>query len=296
MNWNAGKQLIDCLDSLTALAAERCHIASVTVVDNASTDGSADRLESSCLPLRVLRNDANRGFAAACNQGARGGTGEYVLFLNPDTRVMPDTLDTAVRIMEMTQNHETAIAGVQLHDASGAVAKSCARFPSPSSMVIRALGLDRGGWLRSYVMTDWAHDRTCLVDHVIGAFYLVRRQVFEALGGFDERFFVYLEDLDFSYRARLAGWRALYVAEAQAFHRGGGTSEAVPASRLAYAIRSRLVYADKHFSIGGRLSVRVATLVGEPLVRCAYATLRGSWADLGAVLGTYRLLWSGQQR
>ncbi len=242
------------------------------------------------------RNGTNRGFAAACNQAARGGSGDYVLFLNPDTRVTASALDLAVGALEAASNRQVGIAGIQLHDASGAVARSCARFPSPSSMVIRALGLDRSGWLRGYVMSDWPHDRTSLVDHVIGAFYLVRRWVFEALSGFDERFFVYLEDLDFSYRAHRAGWSAIYLAEARAFHKGAGTSAAVPADRLAYAIRSRLAYADKHFGLPGRVLVRAATLIGEPLVRCAHATLRGSWADLGTVVGTYRLLWSGQQR
>jgi GT2 family glycosyltransferase len=294
VNWNAGRQLAECLESLASLAGRHCHLASVTVVDNASSDGSADAIDADGLPLRVLRNDVNRGFGAACNQAARNGSGEYVLFLNPDTRVGPETLDIAIDAIE--SRDRVGIAGVQLHDGSGTVAKTCAQFPVPSSMVVRALGLDRGGWLRSYMMTSWAHDETRMVDHVIGAFYLVRRTVFEQLSGFDERFFVYLEDLDFSYRAWRAGWRTLFVADAQTYHRGGGTSHAVPATRLAYAIRSRLAYADKHFGPAGRLAVRAATFLGEPLIRCGHAVLRGSPADLVAVFGAYRLLWSGPHR
>src|SRR6476659_7303007 len=95
------------------------------------------------------------------------------------------------------------------------------------------------------------------------------------LQGFDERFFVYLEDVDFSVRARAAGWHCLYLTDARAFHKGGGTSERAPADRLAYAVRSRLVYARKHFTTPGRMGVGLATLVVEPCVRIGRAAILG---------------------
>jgi hypothetical protein len=140
-------------------------------------------------------------------------------------------------------------------------------------------------------MADWDHTHTRDVDHVIGAFSLVRRAVFDALEGFDERFFVYLEDLDFSRRARNAGWRTVYLADAQAFHAGGGTSRQIKARRLFYALRSRLLYAFKHFPRAGAISVMFATLMIEPLSRSLAALLRGSWSGLKETWSAYGMLW-----
>jgi GT2 family glycosyltransferase len=293
VNWNAGEQLHECIASLAAACHRECRLGAITVVDNASTDESAD-VSFPELPLRILRNGTNRGFAAACNQGARGTSGEYILFLNPDTTLQSRSLDVAVATLQTPAHRRAAVAGIQLYDQHGDIARSCQRFPTCGHLLIKALGLDRKGWLRSYWMTDWPHDHTRIVDNVIGAFYLVRRGVFEALSGFDERFFMYFEDLDFSLRARQAGWHAVYVADARAFHKGGGTSQRVPARRLAYSVRSRLQYADKHFRMPGRVSVRVASLGIEPVIRLAHAALRHSSREVSAVLDAYRLLLDGQ--
>src|SRR5258708_40080093 len=96
-------------------------------------------------------------------------------------------------------------------------------------------------------MSDCDYFDTRRVDVVTGAFLLVRRGIFEVLGGFDERFFVYLEDVDFLYRVGQAGWRCYYLAAARAYHRGGGCSEQAKAARLFYALRSRILYSYKHF-------------------------------------------------
>ena len=139
-------------------------------------------------------------------------------------------------------------------------------------------------------MSDWAHDKTQTVDHVIGAFYLIRRNLFESLQGFDERFFVYLEDLDLSLRVKNAGYRSVFLAEAQAFHAGGGTSQQVKARRLFYFLRSRLLYASKHFSWLAALSVTLVTFLLEPLSRSALALSRLSWTNFKETWSAYGLL------
>lgn len=120
---------------------------------------------------------------------------------------------------------------------------------------------------------------------------MVRRTTFESLGGFDERFFVYFEEVDFSYRARQAGWRSVYLADVQAFHAGGGTSNQVKARRLFYSLRSRLLYAAKHFSTAGTALVFLATLLLEPLSRSALALARRSWPALRETWQGYAMLW-----
>jgi GT2 family glycosyltransferase len=224
VNWNSGAQLRECLQSFAAVADDDV-AARVTVIDNASTDGSSEGLEAS-MPLAVVRNADNRGFGAACNQGAAGSEADFLLFLNPDTRLMPGSFAEPVRYLRAHENERVGIVGIQLVDADGRVARNTARAPTAWSMVGNSVGFDRLAprLFPPHFVTEWAHDQTRTVDQVMGAFFLVRRSLFEALGGFDERFFVYYEDLDFSVRARAQGWRSVYLSTARAFHRGQGTT------------------------------------------------------------------------
>jgi len=136
-------------------------------------------------------------------------------------------------------------------------------------------------------MTDWDHVETRQVDQVIGAFFLVRRSVFEELQGFDERFFVYFEEVDFSRRAQQKGWQSFYLADTQAFHAGGGTSGQVKAKRLFYSLRSRTLYSFKHFSLVNAVTVLLATLCAELFSRSLLAIVRGSGASIKDVWGAY---------
>jgi len=293
VNWNAGSQLADCVVSI----AQYHHglVSSVIIIDNASTDDSLAQVET--LPnlpfqLQIVRNHDNRGFGAACNQGEALASSAYLLFLNPDTRLFENSLSVPIAFMQDRMNQDVGIVGIQLLDEQNHIARSCARFPSAVGFVAHAVGLDRFFPRLGHFMTEWNHAQTREVDHVIGAFFLVRRELFETLHGFDERFFVYLEDLDFSYRARQAGWRSVYLADAQAFHAGGGTSNQVKARRLFYSLRSRLLYSFKHFSWMGALAVLLVTLFVEPLSRSAQALLRRSWAGLKETWAAYGMLWS----
>ena len=165
-------------------------------------------------PISVLYNDTNRGFAAACNQGAAGTQADYLLFLNPDTRVFPDSLWRPLEFLEQEENGKVGICGVRHVDDSGAFSTSCARFPTLKIFFGQMTGLSRifPQWFPPHLMPE----SECLgsrdVDQIIGAFFLVRRALFEALSGFDPRFFVYFEEVDFSLRARHAGFRSYYLA------------------------------------------------------------------------------------
>ncbi|HYX80937.1 MAG TPA: glycosyltransferase family 2 protein, partial [Gemmatimonadales bacterium] len=218
-----------------------------------------------------------------------GSTATYLLFLNPDTVLGKDSLVVPTQFLEQPANHGVGIVGVQLRDATG-IARSCARFLTPGMMLRGMLGFP------SNVMTDWDHQDTREVDHVTGAFFLVRREVFQTLRGFDERFFVYLEDLDFSLRARRAGWHTYYLASGCAYHRGGGTSEQIKARRLFYALRSRVLYAYKHFSWVTATAVTLATASLELLTRLARATGRRSFTEARDTVRAYALLWRALPR
>src|SRR6185312_3685333 len=257
----------------------------VTVVDNASVDHSAEGLEDLPLPLAVIRNPTNRGFAAACNQAARGSPATYLLFLNPDTILDKDSLTVPVAFLEQPANAKAGLVGIQLRDEHGSVDRSCARFLTPGSIVRGMLGFP------SLFMTEWDHQETREVDHVTGAFFLVRGAAFQALHGFDERFFVYFEDLDFSLRARRAGWRTYFLATAWAYHRGGGTSEQIKARRLFYSLQSRVLYGYKHFARGTATALMLATAGLELLTRLVRALARRSLTEARDTIRGYALLW-----
>ncbi len=292
VNWNAGQQLRECLQSIAAADRRGFELLRVVVVDNASVDGSLDGIENLRLPLTLIRNNENRGFAAACNQGARGSKADYLLFLNPDTRLFEGSLRGPMEFMEQPDNRGIGIVGPQIIDEAGQISRTCARFPTLFRFYVQMLGLNRlfPHFIPGYLMTDWDHRESIEVDHVIGAFFLVRRPLFEMLGGFDERFFVYLEDLDFSYRARQAGWRSFYLTGAQVFHKGGGTSEQIRAKRLFYSLRSRVLYGYKHFGRWGGTVLLLGTLLIEPLSRLTLAAVRRSGRDMAETLQAYRML------
>ncbi|MDD2767550.1 MAG: glycosyltransferase family 2 protein [Methylococcus sp.] len=279
VNWNSGAQLRECLLSIGHCAPAAVPLT-VTVVDNASEDGSADGLPEFGFPLRVIHNPGNEGFGRASNQGAREGQAEYLLFLNPDTQLHRGALELPYRFMESAE--DVGICGIQCIEEDGAVARCCARFPTPGRLIAYALGLDRllPRHFPAHFMKEWAHDADRDVDQVIGAFFFVRRTLFERLGGFDERFFVYYEDLDFALRARQEGWRSRYLAGARIFHRGGGVSRQISARRLYYVTQSKLRYAHKHFSRLEAAMVEATVLLLEPLARSAYALIRGNRREL----------------
>jgi GT2 family glycosyltransferase len=215
--------------------------------------------------------------------GALQAKTEYLLFLNPDAALYANTLSSALAFMQAPANSAVGICGVQLLDDAGHISRSCARFPSAVGFVAHAVGLDRFFPHLGHFMAEWDHGQIRRVDHVIGAFFLVRRVLFDALSGFDERFFVYLEDLDFSYRASQAGWHSVYLADAQAFQ--------VKARRLFYSLRSRLLFSFKHLSWIGAVGVLLATLLVEPVSRSALALARRSWSSLMETWAAYTMLW-----
>lgn len=289
VNWNAGLQLKTCIDSITQFGGDLAD--KIIVVDNGSVDGSEVAVEA--IPnINLIRTGENLGFGKACNFGAKNADSDYLLFLNPDAAILEGTLTKVVNFMQEPANQAVGICGVQLIEEDGQVSRSCARFPSVSGFLAHAVGLDRIFPRLGHFMAEWDHLANRQVDHVIGAFFFVRRGLFKQLQGFDERYFVYLEDLDFSYRAHQAGWNTFYLADAQAFHAGGGTSNQIKARRLFYSLRSRLLYAFKHFSVPAALTILFTTFLLEPLARSMLALARRSLSGFKETWAGYVMLWA----
>lgn len=295
VNWNAGVQLADCLRSVAEFGEGA--VGRVFVVDNGSTDGSAD-VSVAGLDLEIIRTGENLGFGPACNLAARRATAPYILFLNPDAELRAGVLARVLAHLEQPENAGAGAAGVRLVGRDGVAHRHCARFPTWRSFVGNSIGLARisRGFFPPIPLLEFDHLESRPVDHVMGAFYCVRRAVFEAVGGFDEAFFVYLEDLDLSRRIAAAGWRIDYLADVAAYHKQGGTSDQVKAHRLFYALESNIVYAFKHRPRGEALLVAGVTLAVEPFSRLARAALHGSGDDFAATARGFGMLYRALPR
>jgi len=294
VNWNSDRQLRECLDSLVISDRHNFRLAKVIVVDNASKDSSVDGLDRINLPVTIIRNSENKGFGVACNQGAAISQSEYILFSNPDTRLFKNALDNAVSFSHDSSHDRVGIVGIQLVGSQGNIQRNCTRFPTPLNFWCSILGIDKLAKNKtiSYVMREWNHENTQAVDHVIGAFYLMKREVFRSVGGFDENFFVYFEDLDLSYRLHQQGWQSYYLADVQSFHKGGGTSEAIKATRIFYSTRSRILYAYKHFSWFQATAIFLASILIEPVTRIAFAIVKLSFSQLQETIVAYVQLFA----
>lgn len=145
-------------------------------------------------------------------------------------------------------------------------------------------------------MQEWDHRDSRPVDQVMGAFFLMPRPLFEQLGGFDERFFLYFEDVDFAWRAQASGRPCHFLAEVTAFHKGGGTSEQVKPERIFYCLRSRIIYARKHFGWGRAAALTAVTILAEPLSRLALAVASGRPSVVVDTIKAYRLLYADLPR
>lgn len=292
VNWNAGYQLRQCLEAVAAAQLKSLRLTGVVVVDNASTDSSLEGLELN-LPLKLIRNGANRGFAAACNQGAQESSADYLLFLNPDTRIDRNALADPIAFMERRGNERIGILGIQLLDTRGLVTRTCARFPTVTRFIATMFGLDRvlPTLFPPHFMAEWDHMESRQVDQVMGAYFLIRRPLFRQLGGFDERFFVYFEEVDLSLRAFKSGWSTFYLSDARSYHRGSGVTDQVKAQRLFYTLRSRILYGYKHFGNWRGTVLMLTTVVIEPLSRLTRALVRLSLTESIQTMQAYGYLW-----
>lgn len=288
VNWNSGSQVLNCKESLSLFSDNL--ISQIIIVDNASSDGSELCFEEMS-DVTLIRTGENLGFAKGCNIGAKHCSSEYILFLNPDAAIYEDTLQKVVNFMGSEAASGVGICGVQLKDEGGHIARSCARFPSVGQLAAHVFGIDRIFKKTAHFMIEWDHADTQVVDQVIGAFFFVRRTLFDLLSGFDERFFVYYEEVDFARRASVLGWSSIYLASAQAFHSGGGTSSQVKASRLFYSLRSRILYAQKHYSLFNFMISLLLSVFVEPLTRIVFSAMRASGASITQILSAYRMLF-----
>jgi GT2 family glycosyltransferase len=242
VSWNVRDLLRQCLRSVLAdLRTE------VIVVDNVSSDGSAEMVRTEFPDAHLIVNTENRGYPAANNQGIAIAQGRYVLILNPDTKVVADALATMVAYADA--NPDVGVVGPQLLSENGSVQSSRRRFPTLATAFFESTWLQACAprrVLERYYVQDQPDDVTLDVDWVKGAAVMARREAVEQVGPMDEGYFMYSEELDWCKRFKDAGWRVVYLPTAQIIHYGGKSSDQVVTSRHIHFQTSKVCYFRKH--------------------------------------------------
>ena len=254
VSFEAREALLACLASLRAHASLPIE---TVVVDNASTDGSAEAVRAAHPEAVVIANAENVGFARACNQGWRASRAPLVLFLNPDAEVTPGAVETLARLLE--SRPEVGAAGPRTRNADGTIQVSTGPDLAPFAelwqrrLVLGVARRDAGALAEA----EDLHSREHEPDWVSGSCLAARGTALEAVSGFDDRFFLYEEDADLCRRLRGAGWRVVFTPAAEIRHRlGFSMAKAARRAGLEYH-RSHLLYYRKHNGPLARVFLRL---------------------------------------
>ncbi|MBV8365757.1 MAG: glycosyltransferase family 2 protein [Candidatus Eremiobacteraeota bacterium] len=253
VSYNAADELEGCLRSLAALpeVASDPAFAQVIVSDNGSSDDSVTRARAVFPGAEIVENGANLGFAKACDIGASRARAPLLFFFNPDARAMPGLLANAVAYFDA--HPDVAMAGAKLLDEHGVLTPSCGEFDTWWQAFLRSSAWGELPWFRAqsngYRLRgfDYASERD--VDLVVGAAMFIRTDVFRELGGFDERFFLYHEEIDFAHQLHDRGRRVVFLPQCIAMHKseqGGSRKTWGKSGVLSWRQRSRRLYWIKH--------------------------------------------------
>lgn len=188
----------------------------VIIVDNASSDKTDELVKSHFKKVIFLKNKRNLGFATAANQGAEIAKGRWFLFLNPDTVVSPHNIEQMLRFIK--SNSKIGIAGCKILNSDGSLQPSCGNFPTILNIFLDRIPLVHKIFKTELIRDDSYYELDREPDWVSGAFFLVKRDIFRKLNGFDENYFMYAEDVDFCYRARRSGYRIFYCSKVEIIH------------------------------------------------------------------------------
>ncbi len=274
VSWNVRELLRACLLSLQRHPATT-HEQRVVVVDNASDDGTLEMLRRDFPDVQVVANTTNRGFTGGNNDGLKAierleskegsepsPSAHFVLLLNPDAEVTPGALDALLACAEA--HPEAGVVGPQLRYPDGSLQSSRRRFPTLWTALFESTWLQPfapRAVLDHYYARDCRDDEVSEVDWVVGAAMLVRWEVYERVGGLDERnFFMYSEELDWCRRIKAAGWKVIYEPRAMIVHHEGRSSEQVSTQRMIHFNTGKVRYFAKHHGRAQATVLRLALL------------------------------------
>mgnify|MGYP002398446200 CR=1 FL=1 len=248
VNYNTRELTLDAIRSVYASVTKYAY--EVILIDNHSSDGSVEAISKAYPQVKLIENTENVGFARANNQGIRQASGRYVLLLNSDTIIQPDTLEIMLDFMD---RHPTVGAsGCKVVLPDGSLDKACRRgFPTPGASFCYLFGLSKlfpkVPRFNQYQLGHLDPDEEYPVDCLVGAFMLVRREAIEQAGLLDETFFMYGEDIDWCYRIKQAGWQIYYFPKTSIVHYKGAGKKHKPPKIVYEFHRAMILFHRKHY-------------------------------------------------
>lgn len=245
VNWNTKDFLPACLDSIPIGCGNVSY--EIIIVDNASADGSSEFIKEKYPGIKLIENRINKGFAKACNQAGRLACGKYLFLLNPDTVLHKNSISGLIGFIEK-QSWAGAV-GPQLLDGKGKITNSARRFPTMKRVLIRDTVLGKlMPWVKlGRLIHIIPLDKPVIVDHVSGGALLTKRELWKELGGMDERFFMFYEDVDLCRCIKEMGYNIFYLPNVKVTHLGGGSRHQDRSSASYYSIKSRFLYFEKYY-------------------------------------------------
>ncbi len=274
VTYNAQGFIRECLESVWQ-AGEHLRATAgvgweVIVVDNASSDATVEVVKQ-FEGAKLIVNPTNQGFAAGVNRGAQLAQGEWLLLLNPDTQVDEKAFSALYQFAQSEKAHQVGVIGLQLLNPDGTLQPSGRRFPKVWEFLLAVLGGHR--WMERRWLAGRNFSHTEEVDEVSGAALALRRTAFDQVGGMDESFFLFFEELDLCRRVKAAGWKVMYLPDAKVKHLWGASVRQVPKLAQQAQQDSAIRYFQKHHGLIAALLVRFAFFL-QRLARSVLSLLR----------------------
>jgi hypothetical protein len=260
INYKSREALAECLDALAAGPEPMERV----VVDNASGDGTAEMLTSRFPDVRLIANADNVGYSRAVNQGISATRTPFVLVMNPDCLLQPAAPSTLADYL--VQHARAGIVGPQLLDEDGKPEMSGRGFPTPAAFLFNRYSLltrlfPGNRWSRQYLLSDWDRTTEREVDWLSGACLMARREAIDQVGGMDEQFFMFNEDVDWCRRMNLAGWKVVFTPSAVGTHEIGASKRRVSARVIWGRHAGMIHYFRKHHPMNPILDLLVSGMI-----------------------------------
>jgi len=263
VNWNTRDMVLRLLASLSTPSADSAHELELIVVDNDSSDDSVEAVRLEFPNVKLVAQSENRGFAGGVNPGVRVATQPLVLLLNTDAHTSRASIEAVAQYM--ADHPEVGIVGPQILTPEHRPQSSAWRDPSLTWMALRALGLSNLNALNFERYHEKPFDEAAEVDCVSGCAMMIRRDLMDELGGFDEDYFMYFEETDFCLRARRLGQRVHHAPVGEFVHEEGGTSKSVRLRTFLDFQRSQILFHRKHGGVGAAIAARGLLALGSAL-------------------------------